>query len=296
MRWRPGAANGAVTDITAGGFGTGAINLLGGVLFVRADADNLTTTRERINFSNAINVLGNAHIDLNRHGLTSAAGTNNNVRFASLSIGSQTLSVTGGNGYALEIAGGTTLTGNATLNVSGTSLVLRDVVSDGGGDHFIVKNGRSSLWLDAENTFSGGLYINAGIVEFGNIVAGNNTSNAGTGLITINPGAGIQLRSAANILPGQQIDMRSIPKRAGDVPDVLQCGQSDVDDHEHLLRSAPPPERLQHCARPRGDRRWRLPDGDLRQPHLHRRIVGRRRRRSLSPRGWWTGDQLQFVR
>lgn len=204
-------ANNEITDITAGGLGSGPINLLGGSLQIQADADNTTTTRERINFSNDIHVLGNTQIDVNRNGIISPAGTANNVRFASLSIGSQTLTVTGGNSYALEIGGTTTLLGNPTFNVSSADLILHDVVSDGGGDHFIVKNGGATLWFDSANSFTGGIFVNAGALRFGDIVAGNNTANAGTGLITINPGANIQLQAATNLMPGQQVAVYSIP-------------------------------------------------------------------------------------
>ncbi|TCO92740.1 autotransporter-associated beta strand protein [Chthoniobacter flavus] len=208
-------ANDAITDITAGGLGTGPINLLGGVLFIQADADNTTTTRERINFSNDLHVLGNTQIDVNRNGIVSPAGTANDIRFASLSIGSQTLAVTGGNSYALEIGGTTTLLGNPTFNVSSADLVFRSEVDDGGGDNFIVKNGGATMWFNSANNFSGGIFVNSGALRFGDIVAGNNTANAGTGLITINPGANIQLQAATNLLPGQQVAVHSIPNALG---------------------------------------------------------------------------------
>lgn len=204
-------ANGAVTDVTLGGLGTGPVNLLGGVLFVQADADNATNTRERISFANDIHVLGNTQIDVNRNGIISPAGTSNDIRFASLSIGNQTLTTTGGNSYALEIGGATTIRGNPTLNVSSADLVLEGVVDDGGGDNFIVKNGGATLWFDSTNSFTGGIFINSGTLRFGNIVSGNNTATAGSGLITLNPGGQIQLQAATNLMPGQQVAVRSIP-------------------------------------------------------------------------------------
>ncbi|MBX7209625.1 MAG: autotransporter-associated beta strand repeat-containing protein [Verrucomicrobiaceae bacterium] len=208
----------ASTNITAGGLGTGAITLMGGTLDLRVDNDvggAADTNAERTFFSAAGNGLdlivnGSATLNVDRTGLV-AAGTTKQIAFNSLTIGSQILTVSGGNTYSAEIAGTTTLKGNLFLNNS-VDVILGGDINDGGAGLFINKINTGVLWVNsATNTLGGGAFINAGMLRFGTPRADSTTAQLGSGLITINPDAEIRVNALTNIntTANQKIDLIS---------------------------------------------------------------------------------------
>ncbi|MBL9182202.1 MAG: autotransporter-associated beta strand repeat-containing protein [Verrucomicrobiaceae bacterium] len=139
------------------------------------------------------------------------SGNNKMITFNNLSIGSEILTVSGGNGYGVAFGGTTTLLGNAFFNNStdfviggaqGTTGADNSVTTDG-GRVLINKINTGTLWVHAKNNnLTGPTYINAGLLAFGNRVVGNNTATLGTGNIFVNPGGAIQVRAATNINTG----------------------------------------------------------------------------------------------
>jgi len=118
--------------------------------------------------------------------------------------------VTGGNGYGLEIFGTTTLSGNLFVN-SNTNFIL-GTIDDGGSGMFINKIDTGTLWINSPtNSVSGGIYVNAGMLRFGNPLAGDPVVQAGTGMLTINPGSEIRLEGPTlaniNTVAGQKVDL-----------------------------------------------------------------------------------------
>ena len=157
-------------------------------------------------------VNGSSTINVDRTGLI-LGGNNKQLAFDTLTIGSQILTVSGGNGYALEFAGGTTLLGNLFLN-NGADTVFGGDINDGGANLFINKISTGSIWVDSSNnTLGGGAYINAGMLRFGTPRLGNAFAQLGTGLITIAPGAEIRLEGTGitniNTFAGQKINLVS---------------------------------------------------------------------------------------
>jgi autotransporter-associated beta strand protein len=150
------------------------------------------------------------------------SGSNKMLTFNNLSIGSEILTVTGGNGYGFAVGGTTTLLGNAFFNNS-TEFVLGGVAAAGGAANSIATDGgqvlinkvnTGTLWVNsANNNLTGPTYINAGLLTFGNRAAGNTAATLGSGDIFVNPGAAIQVRGTANVNTGlgQQVVLTGTP-------------------------------------------------------------------------------------
>jgi autotransporter-associated beta strand protein len=164
-------------------------------------------------------VKGSSAINADRTGLVTAGssaaqGSNKQIVFGSLSIGSEILSTSGGNGYGVEFSGATSLLGNAFLNV-GTDTVLRGSIGSGGGQVLINKIGTGVLWVNSNNTsnLTGPTYVNAGLLDWGDRATANNTATLGTGNIYANAGASVRTRAIGNINSalGQRIVLTSTP-------------------------------------------------------------------------------------
>lgn len=217
----PNSAVNGVSSITAGGLGNGAITLMQGVLDLRVDKDGGTAAdsdNERVIYGSGatgpnIQVRGSSTINVDRTGLV-AAGANKQVVLGNLSIGSEILTVSGGNTYGLEIGGTTTLEGNAFFN-NGVDFVLNGAVSSGGGEVLIHKIGTGTFWVNSNNaaTLTGPTYVNSGLLDWGNRFAGSTTANLGTGDIFVNPGASARVRGVGNLntAGGQQIVLTGTP-------------------------------------------------------------------------------------
>ncbi len=133
----------------ANSLGTGRmITLNGGTLALE---NNATTT-----FANNITVTADSTITTNR---TSGTGTNITLSAGTLAIGTNTLTVTGGNFYDMKL-GAVTVTGDAVLNpnVAGSDLTVGAVAGSGS----ITKNGAANLTYTAASTYTGATTVNAG--------------------------------------------------------------------------------------------------------------------------------------
>jgi|GEM_PF-2645669 len=110
-----------------------------------------------------------------------------------LSIGANTLNVTGDTGASLAFRS-TNLTGNAVLNAAAGTTVKSGAVSDDFATSAVArsltKSGNGSLVLSGIGTYGGGTTINAGTVTVGHANA------LGSGTVTLNGGT-IALTSAA---------------------------------------------------------------------------------------------------
>ena len=105
--------------------------------------------------------------------------------FPSLTIGANTLNVTGGTtGAGVTIGGATTLSGTATLNLGSNAVVtLAGPVSGMGG---LTQSGSGTLILGGSNTYNGATTLNGGL-----LIASNGTANGsatGSGVLTLNGG------------------------------------------------------------------------------------------------------------
>ncbi len=79
------------------------------------------------------------------------------------------------------------------------------------------KIGGGTLWINTNNNTAtspnGGVFINAGLLDFGNRAAGSTTASIGGGDIFVNPNATIRIRGAGNLNTGagQQVVLTSTP-------------------------------------------------------------------------------------
>lgn len=139
-------------------------------------------------FSGPIAVTANSTVINNR---TSASGTSTTHTYGTLAIGGFALDVGSSNnqtsGTSGVTFGATTVTGNATFNVSNnpantnTTLLTLGVIT--GGTNSITKSGNGTLTLNNANTFSGGFNVKGGIATT------NNTGGFGSGTITLGDAA-----------------------------------------------------------------------------------------------------------
>lgn len=186
---------GANSGLSGGGLGTGPITFYGGTLNLRQDGDNSSTIRT-YTYGNALELKGSTTINFDR--LTTNGGSNKQVAFSSLTMGSHTLSIVGGNSWDLRIDGPTTLTGNPLFS-NNTEFILNGAVS-GRGSH-IVQNG-GTVWFNTnDSTFDQGYYVNSGDLRFGTPSGNSSTATLGTGNpnVQINPAGRIVWVNASNI-------------------------------------------------------------------------------------------------
>ena len=209
------------SNLTAGSLGTGAITLMSGQLNLLVDTSAVATDTdiEFVRYSAAGNgpdlfVNGAATIFTDR--AVTAFDSNKMVTFNNLTIGSQILTTFSGNGYGINIAGTTNLQGNLFLNNT-AEFILNGAVNDGGAGLFINKVGGGTLWVNTNNNTAtspnGGVFINAGALDFGNRATANATATIGIGDIFINPGAEILVRGIGNVntASGQEVVLTGTP-------------------------------------------------------------------------------------
>jgi autotransporter-associated beta strand protein len=194
---RANISTGVAADgtINRGGLGTGTITLNEGTLNLRMDGDNNTTIRT-YTLGNNVVVGGNSTINVAR--LTAAGGSNKQYAFNNLTIGSQTLTVAGTDGWDVRFNGTTTLTGNPTL-APNTDLIFNGAVNGVGSNVF--QNG-GAVWFNTTNsTINGTYYTSAGDLRFGTPAGNSATATLGTGnpQVQINNTGRIVWAAAANI-------------------------------------------------------------------------------------------------
>lgn len=134
------------------------------------------------------NAAGTGTLDLSGGTVQSGAGGHTLGNAVTISASS-----TIGGADDLTFSGNAAMTGNRTLTVDNTGNTTFSGVISGAGDR-LTKAGSGTLILNGNNTYSGGLTINAGTVEFGDNGA------AGTGTLTLAAGSTIQSGGASHSL------------------------------------------------------------------------------------------------
>ena len=131
-----------------------AITLAGGALDLR---NNSATT-----FNNKIVVTADSTISVDR---ATTTGSNLTHTLGSLTMGANTLNVTGGNNFDLTF-GATTLAGAATINTAtaGSDVALGAVSGSGS----LTKTGAATLTLTGANTYGGNTSVGAGTLFIAN--------------------------------------------------------------------------------------------------------------------------------
>ncbi len=176
---------------------------------------------------------GTATIVANRLGTTFAplfpAAVNKTARLGTLSIGTQTLSITNTNGYGVDFTGATTLTGASTFSVANTNIstVVPGLTLSGAvnGAFGFTKTGAGTLLLsNAANGFTGDINVTGGALAFSNdlalgaaanqvILNGAGATLRAVGTTPIVSGRTIQINSAANsfieVAEGQSLTLSS---------------------------------------------------------------------------------------
>ena len=178
------------------------ITLRGGSFNMRY-ADEVGNAHQDFTFRNNVVVAANSTLQHDR--LENDGTGSKTIVMGNLTIGSQTLTTTGGGLHSM-VFDQTQLTGNAVFN-TGIGLALNGAIT---GGYTINKTGTASsapLFIAADNraTFSGGIVVNLGGLVFGDRIGGlpvySASANAGSGHVLLNPSANtwVRLASAANI-------------------------------------------------------------------------------------------------
>jgi autotransporter-associated beta strand protein len=192
------------------GLVTASSNLLitnaGVAAVARVDNDNAGTTTDvnAIKFLNPITFDGiyigpGNTLRLGRFGgvlkqdnstpVITVGGVNANVQSGNGTSGSQGVGTLTAGG-APNTAGEIVCTCNASSESAGTMIFESTITDNGTGPVAFIKRGPGSIKLDGHNTFSGGLYIIEGRLQFaGSEIGTANPDGGGTGPIYILPGA-----------------------------------------------------------------------------------------------------------
>lgn len=169
------------------------------------------------------------------------SGNNKMITFNNLSIGSEILTVTGGNGYGVAFGGTTTLQGNAFFNNTadfvigggqGTTGAVNSVTTDG-GQVLINKINTGVLWVHSANpNLTGPTYINAGLLDWGNRAVANGNATLGTGHIYANPNGDVRIRGVNNINSalGQRVFLTSTPYSSAMLRPLVSLSQVQLED------------------------------------------------------------------
>jgi len=203
-------ASGTVASQVAGSSDpTIAINDTAGATVVNIATDNAGTTNDinAIKWTTAsggfdgISIGAGNTLRLGQFGgiIRNGASTGNAVYIGGPNSAAQTGSGTTGNGNIGTLtAGGPTvntpgeivIVANNASETSGTTILEPLIADNGTGAVTVVKMGPGSIKLDGHNTFSGGLYLLQGRVQFAGSEIGNaNPDGGGSGPIYVLPGA-----------------------------------------------------------------------------------------------------------
>ena len=163
---------------TGNTLGTSTLNLTGGTLQVRDDGAGSAGT---IAYGNNVIVGTNGGtVDVDRVGTTN---TGNTVALGTLSIGAQTLTTAGANGYGVSF-GATTLTGDATFNPTTAATTLGGGVSGGFG---LTMSGAGTLTISGAQSYSA-LTTSAGTTTLTTSLPGATITNT-AGILNLNANA-----------------------------------------------------------------------------------------------------------
>jgi autotransporter-associated beta strand protein len=185
-------------------FGTGAMTsfeLNGGTLALRRD--NTAGTFGGVGTAYGVTVNGNSTILVDRIG----AGTGQNLGLGAITIrNGATLTVNQGNNYGLEVPtvdmGGIGIIASNVTGVSNQDNAFR-INGDVKGGALVKLGGGHLHLMSANNSYSGGTYINQGIIR------ARATNALGTGAVYLNPGGILDLNSNTNLGASQPLIVRS---------------------------------------------------------------------------------------
>jgi fibronectin-binding autotransporter adhesin len=110
----------------------------------------------------------------------------------------------------LTLPGAATLTGNRTITTNGSGiLTLNGAISDGGSAYTLTKSGSGTLSLNGASTFSGGFFVNGGIIKSTSNPTGGSgnitTGQFGTGNLTMADNTGISWSTSLGVANTQTI-------------------------------------------------------------------------------------------
>lgn len=151
--------------------------------------------------------LGRTGVSLNASGQTIGGiefGVNATSGYTLSSATSETLALAGAVPFIRQKSAsdqtialaGLTLNNNTVADITGTgNLVISAAIADGGGGYDLIRDGAGSgkLILSGNNTFSGGLYLNNGIVQ------AQSSAALGTGAAVLASGTTLELSSPGTI-------------------------------------------------------------------------------------------------
>lgn len=117
-------------------------------------------------------------------------GINNSAQSGSGTTGSGDIGTLTAGGPNFNTPGEIVVVANNPSETSGTTIFEPVIADNGNGPVTFVKMGPGSIKLDGHNTFSGGLYLLQGRVQFaGSEIGNDNPDGGGTGPIYVLPGA-----------------------------------------------------------------------------------------------------------
>ncbi len=178
------------TEGGASPFGTGTIQLNGGTLGLRTLGDG-GNSAQTITFGNDVTVGGDATINFARIGGTASNKTH---ALGDLSIGSNTLTITGNNINHFLSFTGANLSGDAVINTSSGTYINTKIgaISETGGPRGLTKQGTGTVELLGANTYTGNTTVSAGTLTLAAssstqfLIGASGVNNAILGTGTVN--------------------------------------------------------------------------------------------------------------
>ena len=189
----------------------------GGGLMLFGLAGNAFAVANNV-YSNAVNVTANSAIDLPLSG-----------QVGPLSIGNNTLSITGTNGATLTVAGLSGVAGSQialggnVLAVNGSAGSNFPGIISGSGALSVVQAGSDTLVLSGPNTYSGNTLISSGTLALGNGLALQNSTldTSGSGVLSF---ASLGSATFAGIINGGSVSLTN----TASAPVALSVGNNGV--------------------------------------------------------------------
>ncbi len=190
LRYAVGSADGTTpTNITA----------LTGTTATATTLANVTDATANFEYSAAATTASNLTANTLRYSgaaTTTAIGATNSLTLNGLmNAGSAgPFVISGGAASGGLIIGSTN---ELVIAANAQATTISAVIANGGSAGRLVYSGGATLTLSGNNTFSGGLVINAGTVSLNTPVTSSFDGNAGAGAITVNTGGTLQITSSA---------------------------------------------------------------------------------------------------
>ncbi|MES2981528.1 MAG: autotransporter-associated beta strand repeat-containing protein [Verrucomicrobiota bacterium] len=188
LRYAVGSADGTTpTNIAA----------LTGTAATAGTLANVTDATGNFEYSAAVTTTSNLTANTLRYSgaatATAIGATNTLTLNGLMNAGTGLLTISGGPSTGGIIIGSTN---ELVIAANAQATTISAVIADGGSAGRLVYSGGATLTLSGNNTFSGGLTINAGTVLLNTPVSNSFDGNAGAGAITVNSGGTLQISSS----------------------------------------------------------------------------------------------------